>query len=186
MAEIDLNKSAEDFIEQYARRMLHDFAPDALQAMRTALAKKKLDSSSELYNKVRYNIINSTARSMAAIGVSFPDYGRVRDMKRVDFSRPLSKEVIESNILPWVEKKGLSKFKFVPGYANKAEIPSESVALRRIAWGIGKGIHRKKWKTKAWYNRVLWSKINELTEEITLAYNNYHREQLKKALPDKI
>ncbi|NJO92111.1 MAG: hypothetical protein HC831_26420 [Chloroflexia bacterium] len=188
MEQNKLSQAGDDFIEKHARRMLGEFATDALATLKSVLTRRKLVSSSELYNKLAYHIINATALNIAAVGVSFPDYGRIRDMRNVQHFRPLPNEIIQDQLVPWVAKQGLSKFKFIPGYSGQGKMPTEEQAIKRIAWGIGKGLHlgRSKYKTKAWYNKILWAKIHEVTEEINLEFSNYVKQEFKNALPKKI
>lgn len=180
--------NGEEFIRRYAQRMLGEFGAEAVNVLRTSLEKKKLVSSRELYDQLRYDIIKATAETVAAAGISFANYGRWRDMRNVKYTRPLPHDEITDRLIPWVEKIGVGRFKYVPGYPDKSKVPSEDAAVRRIAWGIGMGLHLGKspYRSKQWYAKVLWAKIAEFTDEVRLEYNNYYRDQLKKGLPKKI
>lgn len=65
---------------------------------------------------------------------SFPAYMRYRDMKLLFWAKMPNVEAIQN----WVEKKGVNRFAYVPGYnrSNEGALSTAPDAARRIAYGV--------------------------------------------------
>lgn len=171
----------DEFIEKYAKRLFDDFSSQALEDLAKALSDKKIISTSELYNSLRYKVLSAVSQSAASCGVSFKTYGRFVDMRHSTFRTPLPKKAIEEEIIPWVQRQGVSSFKYIPGYGpNGLKIPSEDKAIKRIAWGIGRGMladskhhGKRKRKAKQWYNKIMWKHLNEFTKNTQYEYTKF-------------
>jgi len=99
----------------------------------------------------------------------FQDAGRIRDMKGVTWKKLPPADAMEA----YVKKIGLGKFKYVPGYKAGRFPISQKIAMNRIAWGIAKGKQRhNKTVPKKWFAKPFYSMVYDLTENLTVAYQN--------------
>jgi hypothetical protein len=134
-----------------------------------AIKSSGLVLSGELLSSVD-SILRSEAKTIEATAIfSFNKYWRFKDMKRLNYSGYINVDAMMS----FVEKVGVGKFAYVPGYENKnpSEVPI-GIAKHRIVWGIIKQrrqvpvvIHdnkrRKYNKTKAAFMNVLRRRMME-------------------------
>ena len=54
-----MEKINDEFIEQYAHRLFDSFSREALSDLAKALSDKKIISSNELYNSLRYKVLTA-------------------------------------------------------------------------------------------------------------------------------
>lgn len=145
-------------IIELADEIIEEITKDAINNFRQALADNKLVFTQELYESFQYNIVRNA--EMLYSEISFKQYGRYKDMKELKFS---------SHIPPvdamefFVEKTGVDKFAWVPGYKQNDGVPTE-IATRRIAWAIASHYNRvpsiKRGYKGTWYNENVMLMIN--------------------------
>lgn len=166
-----ISKPTNEQINEFINKELASWSIFAEQTLRASIDKKKLRVTDELYNSISHAQQQATVAGLASVTIGFADEGRILDMKAVTHKKPLSRDVIEEQILPWVIKKGISKFKKIPGYTvDSKRFPTNDEAARRIAWGIGQGIVKGKWVRRAWYARKMSGLIHNLTERLVTDY----------------
>ena len=147
---------------------LGDYSARALAALAAAIQKKGLVFTEELLQSLRSEVVGASARHVASMGIAFEQYGRIRDMKGLNRTKAPPLEEIEA----YVEKVGLDKFNYVPGYKYGQFPLTKAVALNRIAWGIARAKVRdnSEIKPKAWFAKTFYSSINGLIDAVTTRY----------------
>lgn len=143
--------------DEIAGEVLEEITADALLYFQRALQNKGLVLTQELMQSFRYHIIRSA--QVVAAEIEFRDYGRFKDMKRLQFGLMPPIDAMEL----FVEKIGMGAFAFVPGYGADRRVPTVNNAVRRIAAGIsfsrrGKTVNRK--YSGTWYNQTKMDMIN--------------------------
>ena len=126
-------------------------AQDAVKYYQQAIERSGYVMTEALRNDFDLHIIESS--EMIAAEIAFRYYGRFKDMKVLkygDLMPPI--EVITE----FVEKIGVSKFAWVPGYEKNGKTPALSVAVKRIASAIAVSFRNKgiKREGKGWYNQT--------------------------------
>jgi hypothetical protein len=161
-------KPTEEQIRDFVNATLDEWIIYCISQLKASAKKRKLDLTEDTINSIVGQVIKSSASDLSGAVISFLPSGRIKDMKVVTHTKPLSREVIENEILKFVQKIGVSRFQRVPGY--KGHFPIESIAAKRIAWGIGKGIMKGKWVRRAWYAKRISANIKNLTERLITDY----------------
>ena len=118
--------------------------------------KAKLPIDSELIRSLNVKF-DLDSDGIPQFRISFNRYGKFIEMKELFYSELPPVAVFEE----MVAKRGVSSFKYVPGYENSSTRPPDDKAISRIAWGIaisrrygsvsnqyGKNRRRKVWKQK--------------------------------------
>jgi hypothetical protein len=162
-------KPTEEQIRDFINITLQEWQEYAVSTLRESAKKRKLNITQETINSLSSQVLKASSNDLAAVMINFVPSGRIKDMKVVTHTKPLSEQVIKDSILKWVQKVGVGKFARVPGYKT-GSFPSENIAARRIAWGIGKGIMKGKWVRKQWYAKRMAGNIKNLTERLITDY----------------
>lgn len=172
---------SEQQVAEFTDIILGEWVDLAKAVLVEQLKKKNLENSGELINSINSVNEKSSPTGNATASIIFVQYGRYLDLKRNGGKR-LSKQVIEELIVPWVEKRGISKFNFVPGYSanTKSTIP-DSEKINRIAWGIGKSFNKNKVR-KGWsYSKKKGFLVRKLTADLTASYSEVILKTFKAA-----
>lgn len=136
--------------------VIDDLAVDGLNVFQNAIQRAGLVFSEELLKDWSTNLIKND--DVLAVEWQFQMYGRFKDMKRIAGYMPPVEVMIE-----YVEKVGVDKFAWVPGYKAVDKVPTD-IAAERIAWGIAK--YRASVKTirrsgGGWYNENVMKLVNK-------------------------
>jgi hypothetical protein len=141
----------------------------AIRMLKENLKKKKMVFTAELENSLKMRM-TKVVDGAGAAQLDVKNYGRFRDMKRRNYSGPANFD----KMLEWVQKIGIAKFKFVPGYDSRKrkvnKIPTTSIAMNRIAWGIAWSrfvkfnARRKQWLNKYFYGPLQYNLIESIME----------------------
>jgi hypothetical protein len=157
----------------------------AVRELIASAKKNKVELSGETIASIAGSVSAFTPQAVGTILIEFQNSGRFQDWKSMNYSKVPPVDVLAE----WVEKIGVSKFKYVPGYQGKTERKiSDSQAARRIAWGVAmaryrKGPKRKKrWFAKLMYGpllaRLIDAQIEVLgTSSLQLVTNNFKIEE---------
>lgn len=163
----------EKFEERYdlaLEEILAAWIEYAVRALQENLKKKKMVFSAELENSIKMRM-TKVVDGAGAAQLDLKTYGRFRDMKRNTYSGPANFEAM----LEWVKKIGIQRFKYIPGYdpAKRTvnRIPTTSLAMNRIAWGIAWGRFIKfNGRRKQWLNKYFYGPLqNVLIDSIIKA-----------------
>lgn len=141
----------------------------AVRSLQESLRKKKMVVTQELERSIKMRMTRVVSGAGAA-HLELNMYGRFRDMKRRTYSGPANFDAI----LDWVEKIGIQRFKYVPGYDPSKRtvnrVPTTSLAMNRIAWGIAWSRYikfnarRKQWLNKLFYGPLQYQLIESIME----------------------
>ena len=132
----------------------------AARKMQQDLKKANVTLTEDLKNSIHSERVQMTNNLEVQLRIAMQGYGRFKDMRVLTFDqfRPKPDGELIGAIEDWVERYGIRRFKYVPGYFKDVqrgfEIP-ESRAKNRIAWGVAMSlINRNEIKRKArFWNR---------------------------------
>lgn len=147
---------------------LGDYSRQALQLLAAAIQKQGLVLTEELLRSLASDVVAASERHVASMGVSFEQYGRIRDMKGINRSKAPPIEVIEE----FVKKVGVGQFEYVPGYKHGQFPLASSVAINRIAWGIARAKLRDNAavRPRSWFAKTFYGSINQFIVAVTTRY----------------
>lgn len=145
-----------NYDEEIASAMAQIMA-DAEAMFKQALEEKRLVFSTELKESFERVVVKNAAGIAGEI--SFRSYGRFKDMASLSFLEHMPPVYA---LEYFVEKTGIDKFPWVPGYENKAATSVKDI--NRIAWAIAKSkkqaIDVKRGYRGTWYNDSKMKMIN--------------------------
>jgi len=166
--------------------VLEEWSQLSLAQLMTSLDAAGLELTEDLMNSLRVEVRKAAAGELAKANFYFRMHGRFKDMRTVYGSYSGSwrqkgfapVQVMED----FIKKVGLEKFKYIPGY-KMGNIPSENIAVRRLAWGIAIGRAKKNTiKAKKWYAKTFYSQITPLMEKLGAAARERTAAQIKEGL----
>lgn len=140
-------------LQREATELAEEITRDAVGYFEKAIERAGIVLSGDLKNSFEYQIIQQASKLSVAGVITFKNYGRLKDMKVLNFSKPMPIDEIEK----YVNQVGVEKFAYIPGYEGK-EIPTTINVARRIARQIIMArkkvpIVRRKARN-AWYNKT--------------------------------
>lgn len=111
--------------------LLDQFVHRLEKAFEKTVEREGLVSTGELLNSIRAEGVK-TASNFISAHVSYSDLLRVKDMKKLTYTTipPLAP------LLEWVERVGVDKFAYVPGFAPGKKSKSEIQNIYRIGHGL--------------------------------------------------
>lgn len=129
-----------------------------IQKLKANAKDKKLDLTGESINSIAGRLVQVSSEGQFEVLIAFKNSARFADYrKNVSYKQLPPVDLLTQ----WVLDKGVSKFKYVPGYRNSNKRLVDTVAARRIAWGVAirryqKGYGRKKpWFAKLMYGPLI-------------------------------
>jgi hypothetical protein len=163
-------KPTNDQINDFVNATMQEWSVFALSVLKKSVAQKKLVISEDLMRSFSFDLARQASGTNAKSIISFMDYGRLKDMRGLTHTKSPSVDAVEEYLIRWVKSKGVASFRFVPGY-REGKMPTESVAIRRIAWGIAHGLPKNgRTVGKAWYARRMGFLIKNLAERMVTNY----------------
>lgn len=141
--------------------VIDDLAVDGLNVFHSAIERAGLVFSEDLLNDWSTSVMKDD--DVLAVEWEFKMYGRYKDMKRIAGYMPPVDVLTE-----YVEKVGVDKFAWVPGYDSKDSVPTD-IAAERIAWGIAKyraSVQVIKRSGNGWYNTNVMKLVNQTRMKI--------------------
>jgi hypothetical protein len=163
-------KPTEEQLNDFINATMSEWENIALSRLVDALRKKKLVVTEALVRSLQAKLLRAAAGTLARSIISFDDYGRFRDIRVINRKKVPGPDAIEDFFIDWV-RAHRSQFKTIPGYTNKNKIPTESAAIRRIAWGVAFGMKKKGITVgKAWYARTMAGNVHRLAEMLVTDY----------------
>ncbi|MDQ1088983.1 hypothetical protein [Siphonobacter sp. SORGH_AS_1065] len=152
------------------RPVLEEVIQDGIEEFKRALEAKGLVLTEELKRNFSYQLTESATELAGTI--SFQGYGRFKDMAKVSYL--LHAPPIEA-MEEYVEKIGVDKFAYVPGYRGKAKIPTTDRSTLRIAWALARSRRQvpsvKRGYRGTWYNSSKVNMINIARRKIAARYS---------------
>ena len=123
---------AENIIEHpIISKLLEQFVKRTEKAFQTAVHREGLISSGDLLSSIRAEGIKLGSNFISA-HVHYSDLLRIKDMKELHYGIVPPLAPLEE----WVERVGLNKFAYIPGYPQGVKPATESEQIHRIAKGI--------------------------------------------------
>lgn len=123
-----------------------------------AVIREGLTDTNELLDSIKAGTVKVGDKTIST-AVVFSALLRIKDMKRLNYSTipPLAP------LIDWVERTGISKFAYIPGYPTaNIQRPTESEQIYRVAKGIQYNLKAKPNITRGYrgiYNDDLYKKI---------------------------
>lgn len=116
-------------------KLLNDFIRRAEKTFEAAVEREGLVSSGDLLNSIRAGTVK-TGSDFITAHVAYSDLLRIKDMKTLNYGTipPLAP------LVQWVDRVGVDKFAYVPGYPQGVFPSSYTDAVVRIATGIQYGL----------------------------------------------
>lgn len=168
--------------EQYKAEiaeMLGEVSREALQNFERAIESKRLIFTDELKQSFDFSIMQGAEE--IASEITFRSYGRFKDMKKITYLE--SRKSIEA-IAYFVEKTGVEKFAWVPGYEGKAA--SSVKDINRIAWAISRSKKRaidiNRSYRGTWYNENKMKMINSAKKRLSSISSSWITNNVQKQL----
>ncbi|MGL6201533.1 MAG: hypothetical protein ACRC3H_21650 [Lachnospiraceae bacterium] len=162
-------------VKELSAEMLEELQEAVAAWLEMSIQRLKLNAENKKLNNTGESI-QSIAGKMVAMDdgqidvlIDFKNSARFADYrKNVQYSKLPPVDLITE----WVLSKGIGKFKYIPGYKNSTKKLVDTVAARRIAWGVAtrryqKGYGRKKpWFAKLMYGPLIAQLIQKSIEVI--------------------
>ena len=153
-----MSETGED-IREAIREILPVTIAEGVAYFQKAIADKRIVATEELLNEFEHVILEESNQIIGSI--NFNEYGRYRDMKNLRWA---GKAPPIDELREWVKVKGVSDFAWVPGYEASGRVPTESIAIRRLASAISKSmgsvaVTNRKYKG-TWYNETKMRLVN--------------------------
>lgn len=164
-----MNNADQNIIGEIFNEEAKPFYEELVKTLKETLDQKKIRASEKLINSLKAAVVEASENAEGKIYLSFQDYGRIRDMRKVIYTSQPPVDLIKE----WVENLGIEKFKYVPGY-QRGGFPSRDIAASRIAWGIARNNFKKRivtrTKKEVWYASPVWTAINKLEGKMAKRY----------------
>ena len=166
----------------YIDSVLQEWAPYVVQVLHEGIRRRNLVLTQDLYQSLRWELLRATAGMVATGKLFFRTHGRWKDMRTIRNGKQPPIDVI---IQEFVQKVGVSNFKYVPGYKAGQTVPTDSIAMRRIAWGISRSIAGKKQTAaKKWYSKNFYGAVNVLIEKMMTSAQNKAATTIKESFTE--
>jgi hypothetical protein len=165
-------------LDRYIQQELGNWGANTTRILQENIKRNKLVLSEDLLKSFRHQVITTMGGKLQSLLLSFNEYGRMKEMKGLTYTKMPPVEAMEE----FVRKVGLAKFKYVPGY-NRGKIPSEDIAVKRIAWGISKSMYSNyKGKPRKWFAKAFYAEVNHLISELVIAHQEHVASTMKENL----
>jgi len=161
-------------------RFLEDFVKRVERAVKDTVAREGVVESGELLDSIRAGSV-TRGKGWISGHVAYSELLRIKDMKVLNYGtvppvRPIT---------DWVERTGVEKFAYVPGY-KKGFQPTEFEKIQRIAHGIQYYLRATPNIQRGYrgiYNDPLrLFLIPEFYEDMRAAANVYAAQQIRESL----
>ena len=151
--------------------MLQEWLDETVLMIAKQLSRKKINVTGELLRSIRQELISRSQQGFHTAAISFKIHGKYLELKNLNYSDVQSGEIYYE----WVKKKGLNRFKYVPGYKDKPDKLPTDKQMYRIAWAIAKGRENGIYdhKRQKWYSKPLYSSMAAVSGKIASKYANF-------------
>ncbi len=121
-----------DFVDSpVLNRLLEDFVKRVERTIKDAVEREGVKETGELLDSIRAGAV-TRGKGWISAHVYYSDLLRIKDMKVLNYSTiPPIKPLME-----WVERTGVDRFAYVPGYKNGSQPQTDIEKIHRIASGI--------------------------------------------------
>jgi hypothetical protein len=162
--------------------VMAEIMSDAEKQFKAALTSKNLVFTGDLKDSFERHIVQHGAKIAGEI--TFKQYGRFKDMKRLRYLQHMPPtDAMEF----FIEKTGIDRFAYVPGYNNKS--PHSISDIMRIAWAISnskkRAIDVKRGYRGTWYNESKMLMINNAKKQLRWRASEFISWQIKQQFEGK-
>jgi hypothetical protein len=173
MTNFEDNPMLNKLYEELAKRIEKYLKESVLQA--------DLVDTEELVDSIRSGTVQ-VGDATISTSVVFSALLRLKDMKKLDYFTipPLAP------LIDWVERTGISKFAYIPGYPEGVKRPTESEQIFRVAKGIQYNLKARPNVRRGYrgiYNEDLYKKIiPEFIEALRASSEVWAKMSIEEAL----
>jgi hypothetical protein len=128
----------------------------AILRMKKNAADKKLNNTGESIQSIAGRMVTMDDGQIDVL-IDFKNSARFADYrKNVQYSKLPPVDLITD----WVLSKGIGAFKYIPGYKNSNKRLVDTVAARRIAWGVAVRRYEKGFgRRKPWFAKLMYGPL---------------------------
>lgn len=165
--------------DEELEKVMAEIMQEAEKDFQDAIQRKKLVFTEELKNSFQRFVVKKATGIAGEI--VYNSYGRYKDMKVLTYDTYMPPvDVMEY----FIEKTGVAKFVYVPGYKNKRV---ESISdVNRLAWAFSKSkriaVNSKKSYSGTWYNENKVKMVNLAKKRISTLASSYISWQIAQQL----
>lgn len=128
----------------------------AIRELKASAKKNKLELTGGTIESIAGSISAFSPEAVGEIIISFQNSARFLDYRKQSYKRQAPVDALAE----WVERVGLDKFKTVPGYRSGTRPVTDSLAARRIAWGIAVSRARRgPGKKRKWFAGLMFKPL---------------------------
>jgi len=175
-------KISPDELNQILNEELTYWRTYAITRLTESLLRAGVVLSGQTLRNIRAEVLSASQGGAAGLLLYLQESGRIQEMKNISYRKLPPQSAIED----FVRKIGVSNFKYVPGY-KPGTVPTENIAIRRIAWGIRHAKRRENTtKPKKWFARTFYSSLNVLIDNIVTRYQQTTGQVIGGSISDGI
>lgn len=200
-------KEYKEAMDQVISNTISEMREVGLQELRRAADLKNVKLTEELFRSFKAELINEAGEIRQGIMFSFRVYGRLKDLKRVEYrsyhqASNKGKKYGKTNpehdldeapqlvrgMYGMIQKIGLSRFKFLPGYTTNGSrrMPTTNMIMYRLAWTLSidrlrRGKISNK-NSKGWYNKAKGTMVNKGTAMVAEKMGQVAAQLVKESL----
>ena len=119
------------------RQLLDKYIEEAEKAFQRRIVAEGLVLTGELLNSFR-RMAAQAGQGYIEARLDAAGYLRIKDLRSMNYARMPPQAALEA----FVEKVGVDKFAYVPGYPRGVRPASDTIAVERIAWGIRQNLRK--------------------------------------------
>jgi hypothetical protein len=174
-------------LEQAIHSVMQEWTETTIAQLKKAIADKDIELTGNLKQSLEAVVSGPSENIAAKISMIFATYGRFHDMRYRHKMPPTAA------MYQFIQKVGLSNFKFVPGYKkeitpigvsqNTKKLNAEEYVMKRIARAIAYSRLKKDWqenKRKEWWNITINRNIVRLKQLVITKMQQELGEAIRK------
>ena len=159
---------------EFIHLALTEFAEELIRQRQANIRAAKATASEDLLRSFDYQIRKQTTAQTAAAFISFSEYARYVDMKRLNRT---SKGIPVEEIKDWIKEKGFAAFRRKPKDSQGNPLTGNRL-LNGLAWGI---VRRKKGRIKNKRKKLQGgteSLLKTLITQLSIGYRDRTAEEI--------
>jgi hypothetical protein len=172
--------------------ILGDIAHEASREFEHQVVSKGIKLTGELANSFRTFNLQMVEQMGGFVEFNFKQYGRFKDMryveyrsmwiaptnsgKKYDTKNPYPDDSLPDSVqamMDFIEKIGIHKFKYIPGYEKSSAKPITSRTIKRLAWTLSASRLRmdkaRNKRNNDWYTKGMMAIRKRVVPEVQMA-----------------
>jgi hypothetical protein len=150
-------------VKELSAEMVEELQDAVAAWLQMAILRMKKNAADKMLNNTGESIQSIAGRMVAMddgqieVLIDFKNSARFADYrKNVKYSKLPPVDLITD----WVLSKGIGSFKYIPGYKNSNKRLVDTVAARRIAWGVAVKRYEKGFgRRKPWFAKLMYGPL---------------------------